>query len=129
MWNSLLINSTIESMSKAYSSNLTLDQWELLQPLIPVAKKGGRPREVEVWEVLNAIFYVLTLLMYLAKPTGRLPKLANGVYLHTLLDNILQHCYQFFNMCYLMSCHYRYSDSTCRHCWGANCWGKNASIS
>ncbi len=50
-------------MSKAYSSNLTLTQWELLQPLIPVAKKGGRPREVDVWEVLNAIFYVLTLLM------------------------------------------------------------------
>jgi transposase len=47
-------------MSKAYSSNLTLDQWELLEPLIPVAKKGGRPRVVDGWEVINAIFYVLT---------------------------------------------------------------------
>ncbi|MCC5626961.1 IS5 family transposase [Nostoc sphaeroides] len=47
-------------MTKAYSSNLTQDQWELLEPLIPVAKKGGRPREVDVCSVLNAIFYVLT---------------------------------------------------------------------
>lgn len=43
----------------AYSSNLTQDQWELLEPLIPAAKPGGRPREVEIWEVLNAILYVL----------------------------------------------------------------------
>lgn len=46
-------------MSKAYSRNLTAAQWELLEPLIPPAKTGGRPREVEIWDVLNAIFYVL----------------------------------------------------------------------
>jgi transposase len=46
-------------MSKAYSSNLTQDQWQLLEALIPTAKPGGRPREVEIWEVLNAIFYLL----------------------------------------------------------------------
>ena len=47
-------------MSKAYSSNLSLEQWELIKPLIPPAKSGGRPREVEVWNILNAIFYLLT---------------------------------------------------------------------
>ena len=47
-------------MSKAYSSNLTEWQWELIEPLIPPAKPGGRNREVEIWSVLNAIFYVLT---------------------------------------------------------------------
>jgi len=46
-------------MSKAYPSNLTQDQFELISKLIPAAKSGGRPREVEIWEVLNAIFYVL----------------------------------------------------------------------
>lgn len=46
-------------MSKAYPSNLTSEQFELLRPLIPPAKPGGRPRSVEVWDVLNAIFYVL----------------------------------------------------------------------
>lgn len=35
-------------MSKAYASNLTLEQWELLEPLIPAAKPGGRPRSVEI---------------------------------------------------------------------------------
>jgi transposase len=47
-------------MSKAYSSNLTQWQWELIEAMIPPAKPGGRNREVEVWSVLNAIFYVLT---------------------------------------------------------------------
>jgi len=46
-------------MSKAYSSNLTQAQWELLEPLIPPPKPGGRPRTVEMWDILNAIFYLL----------------------------------------------------------------------
>ena len=47
-------------MSKAYTSNLSQDQWELLEPLIPQALPGGRPRQVNISVVLNAIFYVLT---------------------------------------------------------------------
>jgi putative transposase len=47
-------------MSKAYSSNLTQSQGELLDALIPPAKRNGRPREVDIGEVFNAIFYVLT---------------------------------------------------------------------
>jgi len=43
-------------MSKAYASNLTSDQWELLEPLIPAAKPGGRPREVEIWNILNILY-------------------------------------------------------------------------
>lgn len=46
-------------MSKAYPSNLTRDQYELLSDLIPEAKPGGRPRTVDMWEILNGIFYVL----------------------------------------------------------------------
>jgi putative transposase len=46
-------------MSKAYPSNLTRDQYEMLSDLIPEAKPGGRPRTVDLWEILNAIFYVL----------------------------------------------------------------------
>jgi len=45
-------------MSKAYPSNLTRAH-ELLSEMIPKAKPGGRPREVDMWEILNAIFYVL----------------------------------------------------------------------
>jgi putative transposase len=42
-----------------YSSDLTDAQWEVLRPLIPAAKPGGRPRTVAMREVLNAIFYVV----------------------------------------------------------------------
>lgn len=46
-------------MSKAYPSNLTQGQYEFLRDLLPAPKPGGRPREVDLWAVLNAIFYVL----------------------------------------------------------------------
>lgn len=46
-------------MSKAYPSNLTLAQYEFLKDLIPDVKPGGRKREVDMWFVLNAIFYIL----------------------------------------------------------------------
>jgi putative transposase len=42
---------------KSYPSDLTDEQWALLQPLIPSAKSGGRPRRVNVREVLNTLFY------------------------------------------------------------------------
>jgi len=42
-----------------YPSDLTDAQWKLIEDLIPPAKPGGRPREVSMREVLNAIMYVL----------------------------------------------------------------------
>ena len=44
---------------KAYPSDLTDIEWLILEPLIPPAKPGGRRREVDIREVLNAIFYLL----------------------------------------------------------------------
>src|SRR6266511_5058933 len=43
----------------AYPSDLTDDQWALLEPLLPARSHRGRPTEVNLREVLNAIFYVL----------------------------------------------------------------------
>jgi transposase len=43
-----------------YPSDLTDAEWALIGPSIPPAKRGGRRREVNVREVLNAIFYVLS---------------------------------------------------------------------
>jgi transposase len=43
-----------------YPSDLSDAEWALVEPLIPPAKRGGRPREVIVREVLNAIFYILS---------------------------------------------------------------------
>ena len=42
-----------------YASDMTDAEWALVAPLIRPAKRGGRPRTVDVREVLNAIFYVL----------------------------------------------------------------------
>lgn len=44
---------------KAYPSDLTDKQWEIIKPLIPKAKLGGRGRTTDIREVLNAVFYVL----------------------------------------------------------------------
>ncbi len=38
---------------------LTDDQWRLLQPLIPPAKPGGRPRTTDMRRMLDSLFYVL----------------------------------------------------------------------
>jgi len=44
-------------MRKAYRSDLTNDQWNLLQDLLPAAKATGRPRKVDLREVVNTILY------------------------------------------------------------------------
>src|SRR5437867_6514182 len=44
-------------MRKPYSTDLTDDQWHIIQPLIPAAKPGGHPRTVDMREVLNTLFY------------------------------------------------------------------------
>jgi transposase len=44
-------------MRKPYPSDLTDEQWDVIHPLIPV-NSIGRPRTVEMREVLNAILYL-----------------------------------------------------------------------
>jgi putative transposase len=46
---------------KRYPSDLTDEQWAIVAPLLPPPKssaRGGRPREVDMREVLNTIFYL-----------------------------------------------------------------------
>ena len=50
---------TADRRGLRYESDLTDAEWALVAPLIRPAKRGGRPRTVNVREVLNAIFYVL----------------------------------------------------------------------
>jgi transposase len=42
-----------------YPSDVTDEEWAVLEPLIPAAKPGGRPQEIERREIVNAILYVL----------------------------------------------------------------------
>ena len=43
-----------------YPSDLTDAERSRVEPMIPPATRGGRPRDANVREILNAIFYVLS---------------------------------------------------------------------
>lgn len=43
---------------RKYSTDLRDDEWKILEPMIPPEKKGGRPREQDMREIINAINYV-----------------------------------------------------------------------
>ena len=43
-----------------YPSDLTDEEWALIEPLIPPAKRGGGKRTVIVREVVNGVMYVLS---------------------------------------------------------------------
>ena len=44
---------------RRYDTDLTDAQWEVLAPLIPDARSGGRPRKATSRELVNAILYFL----------------------------------------------------------------------
>ena len=43
-----------------YPSDLTDEEWSLVGPLIPPAKRGGRRRSVDIREVVNGLLYILS---------------------------------------------------------------------
>ena len=43
---------------KPYPSDLTTEQWSLIEPMIPPAEPGGRDREVDMSEVITGILYL-----------------------------------------------------------------------
>jgi putative transposase len=42
-----------------YPTDLADDEWRVLEPLIPPARPGGRPRSVDLREIVNGIRYLL----------------------------------------------------------------------
>jgi putative transposase len=45
---------------QVYTSDLTNEQWKIIKPLLPLERKGpGRPLELDMRQVVNAIFYVV----------------------------------------------------------------------
>jgi putative transposase len=42
-----------------YPSDMTDAEWALVEPLIPAAKLGGRPRKTDMRAAINAILYLL----------------------------------------------------------------------
>lgn len=49
---------TRDAEQRCYPTDLTDEQWERLAICLPPPKPGGRPREVDVRQVVNAIFYL-----------------------------------------------------------------------
>ena len=43
-----------------YPSDLTDEEWALVEPLIPPAKRGGNKRRVDVREIVNGIMNILS---------------------------------------------------------------------
>jgi transposase len=43
-----------------YPSDLTAEEWGLIEPLIPPAKPGGNKRTVVMREVVNGLMYILS---------------------------------------------------------------------
>src|SRR6516225_4173549 len=43
---------------KPYPSDLTGDQWQVVEPLLPPRSRLGRPRKTALREVVDALFYV-----------------------------------------------------------------------
>ena len=43
-----------------YPSDLTDEEWALVEPMIPPAKRGGGKRTADMREVVNAVMYVLS---------------------------------------------------------------------
>ena len=43
-----------------YASDLTDDEWALIGPFMPLPRKVGRPREVDLREVVNAALYLVS---------------------------------------------------------------------
>jgi putative transposase len=48
---------------KPYPTDLNDKQWQILQPLLPEAKPGGRPETYPKREILNGIFHIPSLLV------------------------------------------------------------------
>jgi putative transposase len=44
---------------KPYPTDLTDDQWQCVEPFLPDAKPGGRPRKTHLREVVNALLYLV----------------------------------------------------------------------
>ena len=71
-----------------YPSDLTDEEWWLVGPLIPAAKRGGNKRMIDVREVVNGIMYILsTGCQWAALPKDLPPRSTVNDYLHRWDDD------------------------------------------
>jgi transposase len=44
---------------KAYPSDVTNAEWHIIEQLLAIAQATGRPKQVDLREIINGIFYLL----------------------------------------------------------------------
>lgn len=72
----------MSQISKRYTSDMTDAQWQLIQPLLPLEQSGpGRPIELDMRRVVEAIFYVVRTGCQWQNLPGDYPN-PNSVYYH-----------------------------------------------
>ena len=49
----------MKAVRRSYPTDLTDEQWQIISPMIPLAKPGGRPRTTNMREVFNALLYIV----------------------------------------------------------------------
>src|SRR5258708_29567590 len=70
---------TYKQSGTALPSDTSDALWERLEPLIPAAKPGGRPRKTDMRAAMNAIFYLLrTGCPWRDLPPGLFPPRSTG---------------------------------------------------
>ena|ERR1700681_3195830 len=67
MWTELH-RKTYERVGARYPSDMTDGEWARLEPLIPAAKPGGRPRTTNMREAINALSAAHRLPVALSSP-------------------------------------------------------------
>ena len=85
-------------MDVIYPTDLTDKQWQEISPLIPPAKPGGRPREVDMRQVLNGLFYIArTGCAWRMLPKDYPPQGTVYYYFKTFRrDGVWEHIHDFF---------------------------------
>ena len=58
MWTAFA-RSQYERLNERYASDVTDEEYDLIEPLLPPARRGGRRRTTDLREVLNAILYLV----------------------------------------------------------------------
>ena len=69
-----------------YPTDLTDAEWALLEPLLPKRRGPGRPRRVDLRQVLNALFYTDAHRVPVAAAAARFPLLGDRAVLLRQVD-------------------------------------------
>jgi hypothetical protein len=75
-------------LNRRYETDLTDAAWELVKPLLPAARHGGRPRTTDVCTVVNAILLSIANGLPMAPASTPVPAMGHGLLLLSELGEL-----------------------------------------